>query len=102
MVDVITDFSDARWTPASLKAQQEAAQLAKRREMMELSRMKVLAVDVARNLDRSCIIGLDCNTERIAVRGCEVFVRKDYNSLIDRLEVIREKIPDAELVYDMS
>jgi hypothetical protein len=93
-------FFNPEFTPESLKRQQEAeAQLA-RRNAMAASQMRLLCCDLGRNLDRSTIIGLDCNTERAAVRGVEVFVRKDYNQLIDRLEVIREKIPDAMLVFD--
>jgi hypothetical protein len=99
---ITTDFSGEEWTPLVVKVQREADQRKAMLEAIEASKMKVLAVDLARQSDASCILGLDCTLECIKVRNCEIFHRTTYNALIDRLLEIKTAVPDIEMVYDMT
>ena len=98
MRDVLTDFSGPEWTPQYVKAEQ----LRKRQEAIAAQRRRVISLDLARNVDRSVVCGLDCTPEAISVGNIEVYVRTDYNAQCDRLLAIRARVPDALLVFDAT
>ena len=96
------DFLDDRWTAPAHKVLKDAERLAERRRIYEASRMFVISCDLGRQHDASVICGLEGTSEDVAVRNVEVFNRTDYNALSDRLLVIRERLPDALLVFDAT
>ena len=100
MVDVLDDLSGPAFTPEHVKAARRAAEIA----ALEAQRAKVIAVDLGRNLDRSVITGLDCHFDRVVVGNVEVYARKDYNALVDRLIEIRSApaMAGAKLCFDMT
>lgn len=98
MQDVLTDLSGERFTPQWVKDER----LRKQQEAIAAQRRTIISVDLGRNVDRSCVTGLDITPDEAVVRNVEVYQRTDYNSLADRLLAIRAAVPRACLVFDAT
>jgi hypothetical protein len=98
MVDVLTDFSGPEWTPQYVKDER----LRKQQEAIAAQRRTIISVDLGRNVDRSVITGLDITPHEAVVKNVEVFQRQTYNTLAERLLVIRAAVPHAALVFDCT
>jgi hypothetical protein len=95
LVDVSTGDE---WLPEWYKRQRDAEQ------RMPLYPMTLLAVDLARNVDYSAFLGLECNTQRITVRSIERMRRRDYNQVVDRIKTIMDApaMKGAQLCIDKT